>query len=714
MSELDRRQFLRLAGVAAAGAALPLSIQKALAIPANNRTGTIKDVEHVVILMQENRSFDHYFGTMKGVRGFGDRFPIPLAGGKPVWYQRDSQLKEVLPYYLDSSKGNAQRVSGTPHGWEDGHFAWNDGRYGLWPAIKESQSMSYYKEAELPFQFALANAFTLCDHYHCAMLTSTNPNRLFLWTGMNDPAGEHGGPVTSNQYDALGPSSEGYSWTTYPERLQEAGVSWKVYQFLPDNFTDNSLHGFVNYRLQNEAAGNNSDGSRSKPDGSTYFPAYDPALDAQYPLLKGCSNTMPDGGPDSPDLLASLRADVLAGKLPQVSWVVAPAAYSEHTGPSSPVQGGHYTQQVIEALTANPEVWSKTVLIVNFDENDGMFDHLPPPCAPSIGLDGQPIGGSTMDDSSERRGIGYLYDANWVYGPGIRVPCYVVSPWSRGGWVCSQVFDHTSVIQFLEKRFGVMEPNISAYRRAICGDLTSAFNFTNPNDEPFPALPEISKAEADALRAAQEQLAQLSNEATSLPVQEPGARPSRALPYELFVSASVGTGTVELRFDNTGAQGAVFHVYDKTNLLATPRRYAVEAGKSLTGTWVALGSYDLWVLGPNGFHRHFQGSALNLPTGGAPEIDVCYDSANGDVYVKLHNSGSATLSYQLVANAYFSSQPETVEVPAGASAERHWVLKAVGGWYDFTVSADNGFLRRFAGRVETGRHTISDPALGLI
>ena len=687
MSPLDRRQFLRLAGGAAGLAALPLSIQKALAIPANNRSGTINDVEHVVILMQENRSFDHYFGTLRGVRGFGDRFPIPLAGGKPVWYQLDRSLQQVLPFHLDSSKGNAQRVSGTPHGWEDGHFAWNEGRTGIWPAIKETQSMGYYKEAELPFQFALANAFTICDAYHCSVLSSTNPNRLFLFTGSNNPSGEGGGPAIDNTNDDLGPSADGYAWTTYAERLQAAGVSWKVYQDMDDNFTDNSLEGFVPFRQAYE----NKDSDPANP-----------------LLVRGLSSTL------SNNSLDGLKADVLAGKLPQVSYIVGPAGYSEHTGPSSPVQGGWYTQQVIEALTADPAVWSKTLLIVNFDENDGFFDHVPPPCAPSAQLDGSLAGASTMDDSSERRTVGsQVYDRNWVYGPGIRVPCYIVSPWSRGGWVNSQVFDHTSVVQFLEQRFGVMEPNISAYRRAICGDLTSTLNFANPNDEAFPALPAISKAEADALRAQQETLAQLANEASLPPLQEPGARPSRALPYELFVNATVGTGTVELRFDNTGSQGAVFHVYDRSNLLAIPRRYAVEAGKSLSDSWTAVGNYDLWVLGPNGFHRHFQGSALSLPTAGAPEVEACYDSANGDLYLKLRNDGSGALSYTITPMAYFSTAPETVEVAPGTAEERHWVLKAVGGWYDFSVTTDNGFLRRFAGRVETGRHSISDPALGL-
>ncbi len=193
---------------------------------------------------------------------------------------------------------------------------------------------------------------------------------------------------------------------------------------------------------------------------------------------------MPDGG-----FLQSLRDDIAAGKLPQVSWIVAPATYSEHPGPSSPVQGAWYTQEVLNALTANPAVWSKTVLLINFDENDGFFDHVPPPCAPAF--DGDTLAGATTLDLEQVRPE-YHVDKH-PYGPGPRVPMYVVSPWSRGGWVNSQVSDHTSVLRFLEARFGVAETNISGFRRAVAGDLTSAFNFVSPNTNPLRRCPAATR-----------------------------------------------------------------------------------------------------------------------------------------------------------------------------------------------------------------------------
>ncbi|PZX25973.1 PHOSPHOLIPASE C (PHOSPHATIDYLCHOLINE CHOLINEPHOSPHOHYDROLASE) SIGNAL PEPTIDE PROTEIN [Cupriavidus phytorum] len=715
MNPQSRRNFLKLAGGSAAAtaalAAFPPSIRRALAIPANNATGTIRDVEHVVILMQENRSFDNYFGTLRGVRGFGDRFPIPLAGGLNVWqqtYTNGSTTRTVLPYHLDSSAGNAQRVSGTPHSYPDAQNAWDLGRMNKWPTYKQTQSMGFYTEAELDFQVALANAFTLCDAYHCSFHGGTNPNRLFHWTGTNDPAGAFGGPVIDNSGDSFTGSNTPYTWKTYPERLETAGVSWKVYQNMPDNFTDNPLAGFKQYRDANAARGNQANGSP--------YPPYTSADDAVSPLLKGVANTMPDGG-----FLQALRDDIAAGKLPQVSWIVAPATYSEHPGPSSPVQGAWYTQEVLDALTANPAVWSKTVLLINFDENDGYFDHLPPPCAPAY--DGDTLAGATTLDPEQLKPE-YHVDKR-PYGPGPRVPMYVVSPWSRGGWVNSQVFDHTSVLRFLEARFGVAEPNISGFRRAVAGDLTSAFNFVSPNTNALPELPSRDKASADAIRTAQGVLPQVPLPpagSQQMPQQDPGTRPSRALPYELHVSAREDARdqrAVWLLFSNTGTAAAVFHVYDRLHLDRVPRRYMVEPGKELHGSWDVFaadgGKYDLWVLGPNGFHRAFRGDVAAATAAGAsaPEIRVCYDIANAAVYVDMINTGSAPCTFTVQANAYRTDGPWTYEVPAGMQLQQHWPVARQGNWYDFTVTTtQGGFTRRFAGRIETGKDGVSDPAMG--
>ncbi|EXH48232.1 phospholipase C, phosphocholine-specific [Acinetobacter baumannii 1412924] len=720
---MNRREFLlnstkTMFGTAAL-ASFPLSIQKALAIDAKVESGTIQDVKHIVILTQENRSFDNYFGTLKGVRGFGDRFTIPMTEGRKVWEQYDANKKKVLPYHLDSRLGNAQRVSGTPHSWSDGQAAWDNGRMSDWVAYKKPQSMGYYKKQEVEYQFALANAFTICDAYHCAMHAGTNPNRKFIWTGTNGPTGAGVASVV-NEFDGIGPSTEGYEWTTYPERLQQAGVTWKVYQNMPDNFTDNPLAGFKQYRRANEQSG------QPVSNDTLICPAYDEKIDATQPLYKGIANTMPDGG-----FLGAFKADIAQGKLPQVSWLVAPATYSEHPGPSSPVQGAWYIQEVLNALTENTQVWSQTVLLVNFDENDGFFDHVPSPSAPSKDINGVVYGKTTLTDQQ----VSYEYFNHPAvatsksqpetdgrgYGPGVRVPMYVISPWSRGGWVNSQVFDHTSILQFLEKRFGVQEPNISPYRRAVCGDLTTAFNFKTPNLLPVAELDgKKTKAEADAIRVAQELLPQVSVPSQQqFPQQEIGIRPSRALPYILHTSAKVDATqkTVKLMFSNTGKQAAVFHVYNRLDLTAIPRRYMVEAGKQLDDVWNTInGQDDLWVLGPNGFHRAFKGNLSQAnQTQALPEIRVCVEECDANLYLKVRHDGNKSVKLNVKANAYLPNKTWTIETNS-SEKELVWDMSEFGGWYDFTVTLadDATFSRRFAGRIENQEDSISDPYMGYL
>ncbi|BEP33854.1 phospholipase C, phosphocholine-specific [Variovorax sp. V59] len=781
-----RRKFLQTAtgsGIAAATlATFPPSIRRALAIPAHHETGTIKDVKHVVLLMQENRSFDSYFGTFKGVRGYGDRFAVPAPNGKTIFHQtytKTTPPSTYTPYRLDESQGNAQRAGSTPHGWSDSQAAWDHGRMFKWPDVKNLLSMGYYDTAEVPFQRALAEAFTLCDHYHCGMHTGTIANRLFYWSGTNGPNGISPADgskvqlaVLNNQFNAgndIGASTEGWTWTTYADRLEKAGVKWKVYQSLIDNFGCNEMMSFRHWRTAIEQMP-----AARRP---VYVPAtditqpvtaagpfYDPAIDdALSPLAKGFGNTMPQG------FLETFREDIRNGTLPAVSWIISPSAYSEHPGPSSPAKGGWYVQEVLDALTSNPEVWSKTVLLINFDENDGFFDHLPSPAVPSRNPDGSLAGATTLAEADTALEYHNYTPATpkqpamdgRPYGPGPRVPMWVVSPWSRGGWVNSQVCDHTSTLMFLEKCFGVAEPQISKYRRAVCSDLTSAFNFGRPNDEPLPTLAgRKTKAEADALTAAQEALPKIVPAADAdLPVQATGVRPSRALPYELHTSARSDAlnGRVQLLFANSGRAAAVFHVYDKLHLSdRLPRRYVVEPGKQLDGYWSAMaddaGLYDLWVLGPNGFHRQFKGDLNRLRAGSAPapEIRVGYDARRGDLYLQMRNDGRRDCRFTVQPNkayprpdAYqaggrdrnggnghgndghgsddkgtYGHNPDgswSIRVKGGGETGMRWSLDASGQWYDFVVTcdADPSFYRRLAGRIETGRHSVSDPAMGL-
>ncbi len=714
----DRRGFLRnigqAAGASAALASFPPVIQRALAIPANQRTGTLQDVEHIVILTQENRSFDHYFGTLPGVRGFADPFPVPVmdragtfAGktvfvqplgggarvpGRPNW---GGQRTAIAPFHLNTQQDFAvMRVSGTPHSWPDAQAAWDHGRMNNWPAAKQAHSLGYYKQADIPFQFALAQAFTLCDHYHCATQTGTNTNRLFLWSGGNDPLARAGGPSTDNSRDWFDPNPlTDYTWTTYPERLQAAGIRWQVYQNMADNFTDNSLAGFRPYR------------------------------DAWYGR-PGFSTALRDRGISTRDL-DMLKADVQANRLPQVSWIVATAEGSEHPGPSSPASGADYTARVLDALTSNPEVWAKTVLFINFDENDGFFDHMPPPAVPSyLAYDADPAkaqlaGASTVDTTGEYHhhlnGSDPAYHHR-AYGMGPRVPMYVVSPWSKGGWVNSQVHDHTSVIRFIEARFGVQEPLITPWRRAVSGNLTGCFDFKRPEDSAFMQhLPSTAALRARALTL---QGTKTPPAPTTLaaPSQEAGIRMARALPYELQVQASAATTGVTLRFENAGDAGAVFHVYDRLALGQPPRRYTVEAGKQLSGHWAGQPgtAYDLWVLGPNGFHRHVTG---RLPTPGAtearPELVVRADRAYLELVIELRNDGPKPCTFVLRTNRYANVPDRSWPMLAHSATTVRIAVDASHRWYDFSVRVAGlaGFGRRLAGHLENGQPSISDPAM---
>jgi phospholipase C len=191
------------------------------------------------------------------------------------------------------------------------------------------------------------------------------------------------------------------------------------------------------------------------------------------------------------------------------------------------------------------------------------------------------------------------------------------------------------------------------------------------------------------------------------------------LPYELHVRAKIHARADQIRltFVNAGAAGAVFHVHDRLHLDAAPRRFTVEVGRHLAGIWEAsgdAGAYDLWVLGPNGFHRHFIGNTRALLEHRAvqPEVELGYE--RGDLCIRLTNGGARACRFELTSNAYANDGRRTLVVGPHAELEHRLSLRNSGHWYDFSVEVDHlgGYLRRFAGRVETGRHSISDPALG--
>jgi phospholipase C len=713
---MNRRKFLSMAARAGTAAmalvSVPACIQRASSMPAAVETGTIADVKHIVILMQENRGFDHYFGTMKGVRGFGDRFPIPLESGKPVWYQK-SATGEIAPFHLDPTLFNAFLAPSTPHDFADSQAAWNQGKFGYWPKYKNNNSMGYYRREDILFQFALAEAFTICDAYHCSLTTGTDPNRIIFWSGSNsnpelrvrginctDRDAEVNnlrcwiGNPSVDKWPVPGYTYQGtsFKWPTIPDILQKNGITWRIYQDPNDNWT-----GAMNGCLAFESFRTAKPGSPIYENGMSHW------------------------------TLADLATDVQNGTLPQVCWVLPPRSFSEHpAASSSPQKGSSFTEQVLNSLTGNVDVWSKTAFFLTFDENDGFFDHVPPPAVPSYNLDGSLAGGSTInlegeyfsDPEKKYQAVDDTITSNIrPFGLGARVPMYVISPWSKGGWVASEVFDHTSMAMFLEKRFQITVPNISPWHRAICGDLTSAFDFASPN---FASSPQLPSAGAYLASDAQQRTKPEYNVPTQhQPLyQEAGSRLSRKLPYELHVHSAVKAGLeVVLTFDNTGTKGVVYHVYDKLHLERIPRRYCVEAGKFLKDVWTTStdgGKYDLWVYGPNGFVRAFRGATRSMQNGTSPEIRIAYDVANCRLSVNFHNDGIAACTLTVKDNVYGNGGPWNISLAPGENSSQNWTVKQSGNWYDFSVTDDStdGYERRFAGRIETGQHGISDPAMG--
>ncbi|MBT2383175.1 phosphocholine-specific phospholipase C [Streptomyces sp. ISL-11] len=559
MSPITRRTFVGTSAAAAAAMTVGTS-GRASAAPG----GGPADVRHVVVLMQENRGFDHYFGALRGVRGFDDRQGLVFPDGSSVLRQPDPARKDggyLLPYRMDTTRYNAQNADGLPHDWKTGHDAINHGAMNRWISAKGERSMGYFTREDIPYQYALADAFTVADHYFCSMAGPTDPNRLYLWSGTAGP-GTDGttGPFTDNSVVTDNPVAD---WTTYAERLERAGVSWRVYHNPGKDerygdYDDNGLSYFRQFHA---------------------FPHDDPRY----------VNAMTKFD------LSAFDRHCKDGTLPTISWLVAPYLFSEHPA-ASPDYGADYVNTALQSLFSNPEVWKHTVFLVMYDENDGYFDHVVPPFPPA-GTPGEFVGGQPI-------------------GLGNRVPLWVVSPWSRGGWVNSQVFDHTSVLRFMEVVTGVREPNISAWRRAVCGDLTSCFDFARP-DFSVPSLPDTKELvrKADAGRRLPPVKLPAQGKQT-IPVQEPGTRPYRPLPYAPDASVTVDGGRVVCAMTNAG--GAAFHftVFPNAHLPFAGTPFTVAPGERAEYVWQTSGTggaYDFTVYGADGFLRRFKGRA-----GGAP------------------------------------------------------------------------------------------------
>ena len=490
---LSRRDILKLGAAAGVSSFLPGcgAINRAISTTSGGTTATcakLTDIEHVVILIQENRSFDHYFGSYKGARGFSEAsnaYKQPYPGNTSA-----SPAGILYPFHLDSSKWNAACTHDIDHGWIVQHQSWNNGANDGFVtshipvnANDAVLTMGYYTRADLPYYYALADAFTLCDNFHCSVIGPTDPNRLYTMAASIDPDGKNGGPLIETLITNRSSMYGKLTYTTMPEQLQTRGISWKIYTTPDQNLqngilSDNVLSYFKNYQ-------------------DTSSQLYKTAFGPQFPT--------------------DFIADAAGGNLPQVSWIIPSVVESDH--PPSPSLFGELTlTAILNALTANAAQWAKTVLFVTYDENGGFFDHVAPPTAPA-GTPGEYITASPVPDAS------LLGSIHGPIGLGFRVPMLIISPFSRGGLISSDTFDHTSVLRFLETRFGAEVPNLSAWRRSAVGDMTSAFNFSKP-DTSVPVLPTLNAADTTLIQGCINALTGTTNyplpSPQVLPTQETG------------------------------------------------------------------------------------------------------------------------------------------------------------------------------------------------
>jgi phospholipase C len=830
-----RREFLKKAAALSGGTAfmnmLPPVIQKALAI--NPAPGsTFYDAEHIVFLMQENRSFDHQLGSLQGVRGFNDPRAIELPDNKPVWLQTNKAGDTYGPFRLNVKDTKVAWMGSLPHGWTDQTDAMNNGKYDKWLETKKARNkafgdmpltMGYCNRMDFPFYYSFADAFTVCDHNFCSSITGTHPNRHYWMTGTvkesNTPEGvAHLWNVSNYEYPEL-------EWKTYPERLEENGISWKVYQneltmgyglkseesAWLSNFGTNVLEYYKQYNVRLHAGGvanlqTKKENLLQQISELEKQPADERStqrLAAAKKLLgnietaqqrytaEGYANLSPlsknlndkafstnsnsadfhdlttlkynDNGTERElkipkgDIFHQFREDVKNGTLPTVSWLMPPAHFSDH--PGQPWFGPWYVSEAMEILLENPEVWKKTIFILTYDENDGYFDHMPPYVVPNpykentgkVSKNIDPkldfvLNNQQTNPSATATG---LREAS--IGLGYRVPMVIASPWTRGGYVNSEVFDHTSSLQFLEnfiaRKFNkkIVEENITEWRRTICGDLTSVFRPYNGEKIEKPAfldqkqfIEDIHQAQFKELPANYKkytaaEIAEVNAkplQTDHLPKQEKGVRAACALPYELYADGAFnkanGSFAMNFKAGNTvygdKAAGSPFRVYAVKPYQNEKMRawdYSAAAGDTLQDEWTLSnfdnGAYHFRVYAPNGFYREFTGDGNNPLV----KINCSYERSNdgkkltGNVVVTIVNNDTKEQAVTVVDN-YYKTGNKMKTIAAGAQASITLNLSKSYSWYDLSVQLKGyeRFEERFAGHVETGVVSKTDPLMG--
>lgn len=821
-----RRDFIKkatlLTGYAGLFSVLPGSIQKALAIDAD-KGSTYLDAEHVVFLMQENRSFDHCYGTLQGVRGFEDPRAMRMPDLNAIWLQSNKKNETYIPFNLDIKNSKATWMQSLPHSWENQVDAHNKGAMDGWLESKRSGdkayanmplTMGYYDRKDIPFYYALADAFTVCDQNFCSSLTGTSANRSYFWAGtIREEQNVKSPALVFN--DEI--NFRDLSCKTFPERMEEAGVSWKVYQnelsietglvgeeddWL-SNFADNNLEFYKQYNVklhqahleflpkkiamleeeisalqQQPSAVGIEDSILKKKAQLEKIKREEKDLAAKpFDQLTGFEKrihqhafvtnikdpnyrklttftykegneerevTIPKG-----DTLYQFRQDVKNGQLPTVSWLTAPGNFSDH--PTSPWYGAWYVSEVMDILTTNPEIWKKTIFILNYDENDGYFDHVAPFVPPvtsqpetgacSAGID-TAIEQVTAEEEMNRPSPASRKRVSPI-GLGFRVPMVIASPWTRGGWVNSEVFDHTSCLRFLEVFLShktgkqLKESNISEWRRTICGNLTSVFRSYDGEKITYPSSLKLNETVQRIHQAkfkplpfnfkalSPEEIIKVNRNPKlldSFPRQEKGTRRSCALPYELHADGMLNRTrnalTISMKCGkktgapfNANGYGLKSITHQQVKAI-TNWSFAVKPANKLTYDWALdsfeNGVYEIELLGPNGFLRGFKGNQDD------PNVSLTINyTAAGHLEISAINNHDKPLDINIRHKAY-QLPNQNIRIDPGKQYLVPVNLEKSHHWYDLyiTVGGYEKFARSCAGRVETAQHGYTDPQIG--
>ena len=394
---VSRRRFLRTAAQISVGFAVATSAPSLLALPRNRRlpTPARSGIEHVVVVMMENRSFDHLLGWLPGAAG--------KQGGLTY---TDAQMVPDSTYALSGDYQGCDHPD-PDHSYEGGRIEYNEGACDGWLRAGQNDryAIGYYQQSDLAFLGSAAPAWTACDAYFSALLGPTYPNRIYQHAAQTDRLD-----------DSLLPLS---TLPTIWDRLADHSLSTRYY------YSDLPILAFW---------------------GTKYVPIA--------------------------RLFDEFLVDAASGMLPDVSFV-EPRFLGEAEGisgdyhPHGDIRDGEaFLNMIYEAVITSPN-WENTVLVINFDEWGGFFEHVPPALAPI------PASDAALGSDGRR---------------GFRVPALVISPWSPRGVVAHGLYDHTSVLKMIEWRWNLRPLTV---RDATANNIAEVLDFAHPNLEaPHFVVPE--------------------------------------------------------------------------------------------------------------------------------------------------------------------------------------------------------------------------------